>query len=68
VEVVSGSPADCAGLRPEDLIFEVNGTATARVEDLQRLMVADLIGVPVEVRLLRAGRTLQLDLVPAELD
>ena len=68
VEVVSGSPADRAGLRPEDLILEVNGTATARVEDLQRLMVADLIGVPVGVRLLRAGRPLELDLVPAELD
>jgi hypothetical protein len=38
------------------------------VEDLQRLMVADLIGVPVAVRLLRAGRPVELELVPAELD
>jgi S1-C subfamily serine protease len=68
VEVVSGSPADRAGIRPEDLILAVNGTITARVEDLQRLMVADLIGVPVGVRLLRAGRLLELELVPAELD
>jgi S1-C subfamily serine protease len=68
VEVVSGSPADRAGIRPEDLILAVNGAPTARVEDLQRLMVADLIGVPVSVRLLRAGRPLQLELVPAELD
>lgn len=68
VEVAAGSPADRAGIRPEDLILAVNGTTTARVEDLQRLMVADLIGVPVNVRLLRAGRLLELDLVPAELD
>lgn len=68
VEVAAGSPADRAGIRPEDLILAVNGTTTARVEDLQRLMVADLIGVPVGVRLLRAGRLLELDLVPAELD
>jgi S1-C subfamily serine protease len=68
VEVVTGSPADRAGIRPEDLILAVNGTPIERVEDLQRLMVADLIGVPVEVRLLRAGRPLELDLVPAELD
>lgn len=68
VEVAPGSPADRAGIRPEDLILAVNGTTTARVEDLQRLMVADLIGVPVGVRLLRAGRLLELDLVPAELD
>jgi S1-C subfamily serine protease len=68
VEVVSGSPADRAGLRPEDLILAVDDTPTTRVEDLQRLMVAELIGVPVAVRLLRAGRPLQLELVPAELD
>jgi S1-C subfamily serine protease len=68
VEVVTGSPADRAGLRPEDLILAVNGATTARVEDLQRLMVADLIGVPVAVRLLRAARPLELELVPTELD
>jgi S1-C subfamily serine protease len=67
VEVVSGSPADRAGIRPEDLILAVNGTPTGRVEDLQRLMVADLIGSPVTVRVLRAGRPLELELVPAEL-
>jgi S1-C subfamily serine protease len=68
VEVVTGSPADRAGIRPEDLILGVNGTSTERVEDLQRLMVAELIGVPVDVRILRAGRLLDLELVPAELD
>ena len=68
VEVVTGSPADRAGIRPEDLILSVNGAQVTRVEDLQRLMVAELIGVPVDVRLLRAGRMLELELVPAELD
>ena len=68
VEVVRGSPADRAGIRPEDLILAVNGTTTGRVEDLQRLMVADLIGSPVTVRLLRAGRPLELELIPAELE
>jgi S1-C subfamily serine protease len=68
VEVVAGSPADRAGIRPEDLILAVNGTTTSRVEDLQRLMVADLIGSPVTVRILRAGRPLQLELVPVELE
>jgi S1-C subfamily serine protease len=68
VEVVPGSPAHRAGIRPEDLILAVNGTPTGRVEDLQRLMVAELIGTPVTVRLLRAGRPLELALTPAELE
>jgi S1-C subfamily serine protease len=68
VEVVAGSPADRAGLRAEDLIVAVDGVRTQRVEDLQRLMVADLIGVPVRVRLLRAGREQNVELIPAELD
>ena len=67
VEVVEGGPADRAGIRPEDLILSVDGTPTERVEDLQRLMVADLIGTPVEVRILRAGRLMELELEPAEL-
>jgi S1-C subfamily serine protease len=67
VEVVEGGPADRAGIRPEDLILSVDGTLIERVEDLQRLMVADMIGTTVEVRLLRAGRLMELTLEPAEL-
>jgi len=68
VEIVRGSPADEAGIRPEDLILEVDGSPVASVEDLQQLMVAELIGTPIPVRVLRQGRPLELELVPAELD
>jgi S1-C subfamily serine protease len=68
VELVEGGPAARAGIRPEDLILSVNGTRIERVEDLQRLMVADLIGSAVKVRVLRAGRLLELELHPAELE
>jgi S1-C subfamily serine protease len=68
VEVVDGSPAGRAGLRPEDLILAVNEQRITSVEDLQRLMGADLIGVAVTVHVLRAGRELDVELVPAELD
>jgi len=68
VEVVDGSPAAEAGIRPEDLILEVDGAEVTRVEDLQRLMVAELIGARVTVRALRQGRELELSLVPAELE
>jgi len=68
VEVVDGGPADRAGIRPEDLILSVNDTRIERVEDLQRIMVADLIGTEVDLRLLRAGRLVELKLCPAELE
>jgi S1-C subfamily serine protease len=67
VEVVPGTPAERAGIRTEDLILAVNGSPVSSIEDLQRVMVADLIGVRVPVRLLRHGRPLELELVPAEL-
>lgn len=67
VEVVEGSPAERAGLRPEDLILDVDGQATADVSHLQRLMVAERIGEPLSVRVLRAGRPLDLEFVPDEL-
>jgi S1-C subfamily serine protease len=68
VEVVRDSPAGRAGIRPEDLILEVDGTRVTRVEDLQHLMVAELIGRRIPVRLLRQGRELDLELTPAELE
>jgi S1-C subfamily serine protease len=67
VEVVDGSPADRAGLRSEDLILALDGTPTTSVEDLQRLLGAELIGVSVTARVLRAGRAIDVELVPGEL-
>jgi S1-C subfamily serine protease len=67
VEVAPDSPAARAGLRPEDLIVSVGGTATASVYDLQRLMVAELIGVEVPLTVVRDGATVELRLVPDEM-
>jgi serine protease Do len=67
VEVAEGSPADRAGLRPEDLVVAVDGRPVAGITDLQRLMVADLIGTTVSVSVIRQGRPLELELVPDEL-
>ena len=67
VEIVPDSPAAAAGLRAEDLIVAVDGTAVARVDELQRLMVGDRIGSTVVLDVLRGGRRIELRLVPVEL-
>jgi S1-C subfamily serine protease len=67
IEITPGSPAEDAGLRAEDLIVEIAGSRVHGVDDIQRLMVADLIDVPVEVDVLRGGEPLRLRLVPREL-
>jgi S1-C subfamily serine protease len=68
VETVEGSPADAAGLRPEDLILEIDGSPVESVNDLQRHMVGDVIGRTVRVTVHRSGQTFDADLVPVELD
>jgi serine protease Do len=67
VEVVSGSPADKAGVRPEDLITDVDGQPMTEVSALQRLMGPERIGVPISVRIVRNGTELDLELTPSEL-
>jgi S1-C subfamily serine protease len=67
VEVVPGSPAERAGLRAEDLVVSVDGSAVTKVEDVQRLLVGDRIGATLELDVLRGGRRVALSLVPVEL-
>jgi serine protease Do len=68
VEIVDGSPAATAGLRPEDLIVDLNGLPVTGVDDLQRLMAGELIGEKVVVSTVRGGRLQQVELVPVELE
>jgi serine protease Do len=67
VEVVSGSPADRAGIREGDLIVEVDGRAVESAADLQRMMVAEVIGTELSARIWRTGSELELRIVPEEL-
>jgi S1-C subfamily serine protease len=67
VDVVEGSPAARAGLRAEDLVVALGGTPVTSAGDLQLLMTEDLIGAPVDVVVIREGRELTVELIPAEL-
>src|SRR6266540_848981 len=68
VQVVEGGPAERAGLRPEDLIVELDGTAIEGMDELQRVVVSELIGRPVHAKVVREGREQDVEIVPAELE
>jgi S1-C subfamily serine protease len=67
VSVVAGSPAAAVGLRPEDIVVELDGVPVEDVGDLQRLMVSDRIARPVTVTVVRNGRVETAEVTPEEL-
>ncbi|MDP9068958.1 MAG: trypsin-like peptidase domain-containing protein [Actinomycetota bacterium] len=67
VEIVPDSPAERAGLRPGDLILDLDGSAVEDAADLQRRMIDTAIGRPVELRIFRDGRVLSVGATPEEL-
>jgi S1-C subfamily serine protease len=66
-DVIAGTPAAAAGVRPEDIIVALDGAPVSGAGDLQRFLDAGRVGRPVTLTIVRAGRLLDLDVVPAEL-
>jgi S1-C subfamily serine protease len=67
IEVVDGSPADLAGLHPEDLLVELDGIRLEGADDLQRMMTVERIGAAVKATVVREGELRAITLTPAEL-
>ena len=67
IEVVDGSPADLAGLHPEDLLVELDGIRLTGADDLQRMMTVERIGVAVKATVVREGELRAMTLTPGEL-
>src|SRR3954453_4436084 len=67
VDVVSGSPADRAGLKPGDLVLEAGRRPVAEAQSLQRLLFADAIGRELPGTVYRRGAMVDVITVPTEL-
>ena len=67
VEVVAGSPADRAGLRPGDIVVSAGRRPVADAQSLQRLLFADAIGQPLPITVLRSGAMVDVIAAPTEL-
>jgi S1-C subfamily serine protease len=66
-QVVPGSPADRAGLRPGDLLLTAAGQPVEKAQDLQRLMFAEAIGKPFAITVMRNGALVDVIAQPSEL-
>ncbi|MGW7447970.1 S1C family serine protease [Kitasatospora sp. NPDC054795] len=67
VEVVPGAPADRAGLHEGDLLLTAADEPMGSAQALQRLMLADAIGRPLPLTVLRGEALVDVLAVPAEL-
>src|SRR5579871_3702818 len=67
VSVLEGGAAEHAGLRPGDVLLELDGEPVPDATALQRLMDAERIGRELPASVLRGGRRLTLSVTPAEL-
>ena len=65
--IVSGGPADRAGLRIGDLLLTAGGHEVATAQDLQRLMFEEAIGRPLPITVMRNGALVDVIAEPAEL-
>jgi S1-C subfamily serine protease len=67
-QVISGSPAESAGLRAGDIVVAVAGEPIPSTTALQRRMVEAAIGRRVEITVWRNGALVDVIAVPRELD
>ncbi|TWP47559.1 PDZ domain-containing protein [Lentzea tibetensis] len=67
VEVIPGGPADRAGLHAHDLVLTVGRRQVTDAQGIQRQMLAEAIGVPLPVTVLRHGAMVDVFAVPTEL-
>jgi S1-C subfamily serine protease len=55
-EIVPGGPAERDGLAKGDVLLKLAGKPVSGVDDLHRVLTADLAGTSQSIEILRAGR------------
>lgn len=60
------TPAAKAGLREGDVIIELDGKPIRHIDDLQRLLTDERVGVTIPMAALRHTEILRLDVTPSE--
>lgn len=66
LDVEPGSPAAKAGLRAGDLLTGLKGKPVASIEDMQRVLVGQEIGVRSKAEIVRHTFRLEVEVVPGE--
>jgi S1-C subfamily serine protease len=66
VSLEPNSPAERAGLKTGDVIVGLGGKPVASIDDLQRLLSSECVGVAIEIEVVRATELLAVRIVPAE--
>jgi S1-C subfamily serine protease len=61
-----GSPSQRAGLKEGDVIVTFNGSVVSQIDELHRHLVADAIGIPAPMTVIRHTEKLELTVVPEE--
>ncbi|MFC1929349.1 S1C family serine protease [Chloroflexota bacterium] len=65
-QIVSGSPADKAGIKEGDVIVSIGSKEVAAVQELTRVLHKSKIGQPVEIIFWRGNEQLTTAVIPAE--
>ena len=67
-DVVPGGPAEAAGIKRADVIIEFDGKKIKSMSDLSRLVADTPVGKAVGVKVVRAGKEMDIRLTVAEMN
>lgn len=62
-EIIAGTPASKAGIKPGDLILEINGSSVSNATDLTERIGKMKVGDKVELKILREKKTINITVI-----